>query len=68
MSKIMIPARSAEDWKAFLAEPDKQWKTGYSAKTLAHCWQDAAGFPEEVKNVLRTGSPFSGDRNAHRHS
>ncbi len=58
MSKIMIPARSAEDWKAFLAEPDRQWKTGYSAKTLAHCWQEARGFPEEVKKVLRQAAPF----------
>ena len=58
MSKIVIPARSAEDWKAFLAEPDKQWKTGYSARTLAHCWQDAAAFPEEVKKVLQQAAPF----------
>jgi hypothetical protein len=58
MSKIMIPARSAEDWKAFLAEPDKQWKTGYSARTLAHCWQGATVFPEEVENVLRQATPF----------
>ena len=58
MSKIMIPAHSAEDWKAFLADPDKQWKRGFSARTLAHCWQDARGFPEEVKKVLRQATPF----------
>jgi hypothetical protein len=35
MSKIFIPANKPEDWKSLLAEPDKHWKTGYSAKTLA---------------------------------
>jgi hypothetical protein len=58
MSKILIPAPSAEDWKTFLAEPDKQWKRGYSARTLAHCWHDADGFPEEVRDVLRQAAPF----------
>jgi len=25
-----------EDWKPLLAEPEKHWRTGYSAKTLAY--------------------------------
>jgi len=48
----LIPATSPEQWKNFLAEPDKHWKRGYSAKTLAYCWQEAEGFPESVKRVL----------------
>lgn len=52
MNKIFIPANNPEDWKSLLAEPDKQWKTGYSAKALAYCWQEADGFPEEVRNVF----------------
>ena len=53
MNKIFIPANKPEDWKSLLAEPDKHWKTGYSAKTLAYSWQEANGFPECVKNVFK---------------
>jgi len=53
MSKFFIPARSPEDWKSLLAEPDKQWKTGYSAKSLALCWQEANDFPSSVKRVFK---------------
>ena len=30
----------------------KQWKAGYSARTLAHCWEAADGFPSEVAQAL----------------
>lgn len=54
MKKIYIPANKPEDWKSLLAEPDKHWKAGYSAKALAHCWQEADGyFPESVIKVFR---------------
>ena len=52
MSKILIPASSADDWKQFLAEPEKQWKSGYSARSLAYCWQEADGMPPEIITVL----------------
>ena len=56
MSKIFIPANEAGDWKQLLAQPDKQWKTDYSAKALAHCWQETQDegndFPECVKDVF----------------
>ena len=52
MTKILIPASSPEDWKQFLAEPGKQWKTGYSARSLAYCWQEAGGIPPEIISVL----------------
>lgn len=42
-----------EDWQLLLAEPDKHWRTGYSAKALAHCWQESRGFPPEVRRVFR---------------
>ncbi len=60
MSMILIPTQNAEDWKRFLAEPEKQWKSGYSARTLAHCWQDAADFPNSVKSVLLQVKEFAG--------
>jgi len=54
MSKFMTPAENPEQWKQLLAEPDKQWKTGYSAKSLAYCWQEANDFPYEVKKAFRS--------------
>lgn len=57
MSKIYIPASSAEQWAQFLAEPVKHWRQGYSARTLAYSWQEAAGFPTEVGAVLASKFP-----------
>ena len=55
MSRSNAPESSPEDWRRFLAEPEGQWKTGYSARTLAYCWLAAAGdFPEEVRRVFAT--------------
>ncbi len=52
MTAIHIRATSAEQWAGFLAEPEKHWQTGYSARTLAYSWQEADGFPSEVRSVL----------------
>lgn len=59
MSKIYIPATSAEQWLQFLAKPEKHWRQGYSARTLAYCWQEADGFPAEVKATLSSSPHFS---------
>ena len=53
MSKYFIPANTPEDWRQLLADPDKQWKTGYSAKSLAYSWQKREDFPHSVKRVFR---------------
>jgi hypothetical protein len=53
MSKFFIPTNNPENWKSLLAEPEKHWRTGYSAKALAYCWQEANGFPPEVKRLLK---------------
>ncbi|MFC1991709.1 DUF6946 family protein [Chloroflexota bacterium] len=53
MSKIYIPASNPEDWKSLLAKPERHWRTGYSAKALAYCWQEANGFPECVETVFK---------------
>ena len=53
MDKIFIPANKPEDWKSLLAKPDKHWRRGYSAKTLAYSWQEANGFPECVRSVFK---------------
>jgi hypothetical protein len=52
VTKILVTATSPEDWKQFLAEPEKQWKSGYSARSLAYCWQEAGGIPPEIISVL----------------
>jgi hypothetical protein len=52
MSRIYIPTQSADEWKQLLAEPERHWRQGFSAYALAHSWQDAGGFPAEVKSVL----------------
>jgi len=50
---IYIPSHSEEDWKQFLAEPDKQWKDGFSAKSLAVAWHTANGLPLSVVQAFK---------------
>jgi len=50
--KILVPTTSAESWKAFLADPDKHWKTGYSAKLTAESWEVAKNIPGEIHRAL----------------
>lgn len=52
MSPIYIPTTRAEDWRALLADPQKQWRAGYSAKELAECWQRAEDFPPEFLRLF----------------
>jgi hypothetical protein len=53
---IYIPTRSPEDWRQFLAEPEKHWRTGYSARATAYAWQEANGFPTEIADLLSSAS------------
>ncbi len=47
-----------EDWKQFLADPEKQWKDGRSAKMLAEAWEGASpGLPSELVDAFR-GTTF----------
>lgn len=52
MAKILIPTKAAEDWKQFLADPEKQWKRGYSAMAAALSWEAARGLPDEIRAIL----------------
>jgi len=47
-TRIYVPSVGPAAWQQFLAEPETQWRTGYSAKTLAHCWEHADGLPAEI--------------------
>jgi hypothetical protein len=52
MASIYLPSRGAGDWQTLLADPEKHWRVGYSARTLAHCWEAAGGLPPEVKHLF----------------
>ncbi len=55
MARILTFTSGPDDWQKLLADPNKHWKTGYSARTLAYCWEAAAekGFPPEVAEALQ---------------
>lgn len=48
MPRILAFTSGPQDWQALLADPVKHWKSSYSARTLAHSWEAADGFPSEV--------------------
>lgn len=52
MPRILKFTTGPDDWKALLADPDKHWRMGYSARTLAHCWEAHDGFPPEVSSAF----------------
>ena len=52
MKRILVPSSSPASWRAFLADPAKHWRTGYSAKALAHAWEAAAGIPREITRAF----------------
>lgn len=58
VNNCYTPTNGPDDWRQFLADPIKQWKTGYSAKELAYSWETSNGFPDEVQAVLGTQSVF----------
>lgn len=60
MNKIFIPVTKPKDWKQLLAEPQKHWKKGNSARALAYCWQEADGMPKDVEAVLLQVPEFDG--------
>src|SRR5208282_286720 len=53
MARILTFTSGPADWQELLADKTKHWKTGYSARTLAHCWEAVEGFPPEVAQALR---------------
>jgi hypothetical protein len=52
MAHIYVPSVGAESWRSLLADPEKHWKTGFSAKTLAHAWESAGGLPPEISRLF----------------
>lgn len=50
--RILIPTKSITDWQSLLAEPEKQWRPGYSAKLTAQSWENAIGLPQEIASAF----------------
>jgi hypothetical protein len=59
--RIFVPTQSPTDWQRLLAEPDKHWKPGYSAHSLATCWESADSIPPEISALIRSHPDFSAD-------
>ncbi|ANT63057.1 hypothetical protein AYJ57_21535 (plasmid) [Salipiger sp. CCB-MM3] len=56
IAHILVPTDGPNDWRQFLADPEKQWKRGYSAMAAALSWEAAAGsLPTEIATL------FAGD-------
>ena len=53
MTQFYIPMESTDQWRRLLAEPDKHWKKGRSAMSLALSWTSAKGFPNAVRDAIR---------------
>ena len=53
LTNILVPSTGPNDWKALLADPEKHWARGRSARTLAHCWEGCEGFPREIGAILK---------------
>lgn len=52
MSKLLVPTVGPESWRALLADPEKQWKQGFSAVAAAQAWETTDGLPVEVAEIL----------------
>jgi hypothetical protein len=54
---VFVPSRSPAAWKRLLANPERQWRIGCSARALANSWQEAEELPSEVRRVLSRTFP-----------
>lgn len=52
MNHIYIPTSGIEYWRRLLADPDKHWRTGFSARSLAYAWESAKDFPPEIQDLF----------------
>ena len=52
--QIFIPTDAPKDWQRFLADPEKQWRDGYSAKSTAVHWENSKGLPADIESILKT--------------
>lgn len=53
-NKVYVPSKGIDSWRDLLADPVKQWKKGYSAKSLAEAWEAQSGFPISFIETLKS--------------
>jgi hypothetical protein len=64
MFQIYVPTTRPDDWQGLLTDPHLHWRTGYSARTLAYCWEHykERGFPPEIMHLFASsGIPLFQD-------
>jgi hypothetical protein len=42
-----LQTKTADDWARGLADPTRQWRKGFSARSLAFCWESEPALPPE---------------------
>jgi len=47
-----VPSAGPQSWQGLLADPEKHWRTGYSARTLACSWENSNGLPPEISRLF----------------
>ncbi|MGQ7890619.1 DUF6946 family protein [Paenibacillus sp. WC2504] len=52
MKTFYFATGNLDDWKKHMANPERQWKKGYSAYELANVWTQTNGFPDRVQELL----------------
>jgi hypothetical protein len=52
MTRIYLPSEGPVSWRRLLGDPEKHWRAGYSAMTLATCWESADGLPAEITRAF----------------
>lgn len=53
MKRIVVPTRTGSDWQPLLAQPERHWKKGASAMTVAASWEGAgSALPSEIAAAL----------------
>lgn len=53
MGKFFVPSKGAISWKEHLADPEKQWKVGYSAYELANSWEGTDKLPNSIERAFK---------------
>jgi hypothetical protein len=62
VSRILMFTSGPADWRDLLADPVKHWRTGFSARTLAYCWEAVDGLPPEIAHAFEmTDNPLLAD-------
>ena len=60
LGRLHLPMRKPEDVIPHLKKGELHWRDGYSAKSAAERWFQAAGFPDEVRAVLDQAEEYRG--------